>query len=114
MKIDYIKTTIAICICLFIAYGFYSFHQNENKFILSLGSFIFLAITLVFTIGTTFESTRTSTNVKTISGLFFVIAFLTNLIFLVLNFSITIYIIITGIAILNHSLIVYSICRARQ
>lgn len=113
MNINFIKTIIAICISILIAYGFYGFKETDEKLILSIGSFIFLAITLIFTIGINFQFPRTTTNVRSISSLFFFIAFLVNIAFSLFTFSIPIYIIITGLAILTHALIVYSIIRAR-
>lgn len=114
MKINYIKTIIAIFISLLIAYGFHSFQQTENKFILSMGSFLFLSITLISITGISFEDSRTTTNVRAISTLFFVFAFLSSLVFLFFAFSIPIYIIITGIAILIHTLLTYSIIKIKQ
>lgn len=114
MKINYIKTIMAIFISFLIAYGFHSFLQTENKLILSIGSFLFLSITLVSITGISFENTRTTINVRAISTLFFVFAFLSNLTFLFFAFSIPIYIITIGIAILIHALLVYSIIKVKQ
>jgi len=114
MTINYIKAIIAILISLLISYGFHSFHQTENKFILSIGSFLFLSITLISIIGISLENTRTTTNVRAISALFFAFAFFSNLAFLFFNFSIPTYIIIMGIAILIHALIVYSIIKVKR
>ena len=55
MKINFVQTIIAIAVSLLIAYGLYSFHDSENKILLSAGSFVFLATTLVLTIGTSFQ-----------------------------------------------------------
>ena len=51
MKINFVQTIIAIALSLLISYGLYSFHNSENKMLLSAGSFVFLAATLVMTIG---------------------------------------------------------------
>ncbi len=112
MKINFIKIIIAIGISMLLAYGFYCFKETNGKLILCIGSFIFLAITLIFTIGINFQFPRTTTNVRSISSLFFVIAFLINLLFSFITFSIPIYVIIVGLAILTHALIVYSVSRA--
>jgi hypothetical protein len=114
MKINYIKTIIAIFISLLIAYGFHSFYQTENKFILSIGSFLFLSITLIYITGISFVDTRTTTNVRAISTLFFAFAFLSNFVFSFFDFSIPIYIIVMGIAILIHALITYSIIKVKK
>jgi hypothetical protein len=114
MKINIVQTIIAIAVSLLIAYGLYSFHDSENKILLSTGSFVFLATALVMTIGTSFELPRTTTNVRVVSGIFFVIALISNLVFTFLNFSVPSYIIINGILLLLFILITYSINKAKQ
>jgi hypothetical protein len=114
MKINFVQTIIAIAVSLLIAYGLYSFHESENKILLSVGSFVFLAVTLILTIGSSFELPRTTTNVRVVSGIFFVIALITNLAFTFLNFSVPNYIIINGILLLVFILITYSINKTKQ
>ena len=114
MKINFVQTIIAIVLSLLISYGLYSFHDSENKILLSLGSFIFLAVTLVITIGVNFEQSRTTTNVRVVSGIFFVIAFVSNLLFSFFTFSTPSYIITNGILLLIFVLISYSINKAKQ
>ncbi len=38
MKINFVQTIIAIAVSLLIAYGLYSFHDSENKILLSVGT----------------------------------------------------------------------------
>lgn len=114
MKLNFITTIIAIAVSLLIAYGLYSCHNFENKILLSAGSFVFLATALVMTIGASFKLPRTSTNIKVVSGIFFAIALISNLIFTFINFSVPSYIIINGILILVFILIVYSTNKAKQ
>jgi len=114
MKINLVQTVIAIALSLLIAFGLYSFHSSENKILLSAGSFIFLAVTLIITIGASFELPRTTTNVKVVSGIFFAIALISNLIFTFISFSVPSYVITNGILLLVFILIAYSINRAKQ
>jgi hypothetical protein len=114
MKINFVQTIIAIAVSLLIAYGLYSFHDSENKILLSAGSFVFLAATLIMTIGTTFEFSRTTTNIRVVSGIFFAVALISNLIFTFINFSVPSYVITNGILILVFILIAYSINKAKQ
>ena len=114
MKLNFAQTIIAIAISLLIAYGLYSFHNSENKLLLSLGSFVFLATTLIMAIGVNFEESRTTTNIRVISGIFFAIAFISNLIFSFLRFSTPSYIIINGVLLLIFVLITYSVNKAKQ
>ena len=114
MKINFIPTIIAITLSVLIAYGFYNFNDGENKILLSLGGFAFLATTLVGSIGINYEQSRTTTNIRAVSGVFFTVAFTSNLIFNFLNFSKPSYIIINGILFLMFILIVYSINKVKQ
>ncbi len=114
MKIDFIQTIIAIAVSLLIAYGLYSFHESENKILLSAGSFLFFSTTLVTTIGASFALPRTTTNIKVVSGVFFVIALISNLIFACINFSVPMYLIINGVVWLLFIMITYSIHIAKQ
>ena len=114
MKINFVQTIIAIALSLLISYGLYSFHNSENKMLLSVGSFVFLALTLIITIGASFELPRTTTNVKVVSGVFFAVALISNLIFTFIKFSVPSYVIINGILLLVFILIAYSINKAKQ
>ena len=66
MKINFVQTIIAIAVSLLIAYGLYSFHESENKILLSVGSFVFIATALIMNIGASFELPRTTTNLSLI------------------------------------------------
>lgn len=114
MKINFLQTIIAIAVSLLIAYGLYSFHDSENKILLSAGSFLFLATTLVINIGTSFQLPRTTTNVRVVSGFFFAVALISNLIFTFIKFSVPSYVITNGILLLVFILITYSINNAKQ
>ena len=114
MKINFVPSIIAITVSLLISYGLSSFQNNESKILLSLGSFIFLATTLVITIGVNFEQSRTTTNIRVVSGIFFVIALASNLIFSFFTFSTPSYVITNGILLLIFALIAYSINKAKQ
>lgn len=114
MKINPVKSAIAIAISSLLTYGIYTSHEGENKIFLGVGSFIFLILTLVMTIGVSFEFSRTSTNIKYVSGLFFLIALFSNLFYTFIYFSIPSYIIINGILMSLFILLTYSINKAKQ
>lgn len=114
MKINFVPTLVACALSALIAYGLYSYHQGDNKLLLSAGSFLFLSISMIMAIGVNFDLPRTTTNIRVISSVFFAIAFICNLIFTFINFSIPSYVIINGILLLVYILIAYSINRAKQ
>ena len=97
-----------------MAYGFYNFNHSENKILLSVGGFLFLALTLVFTIGANFDLPRTTINIRTVSAVFFIVSLASNVTFSFFSFSTPNYVIINGILLMIYALIVYSISRARQ
>ena len=112
MKINFVQTIIAIAVSALIAYGLYHFHNGVNQMLLSIGSFVFLSVTLALSIGVNFEQSRTTTNIRVVSGIFFAVALISNLIFNFLSFSEPSYVITNGILILIYVLIVYSINKA--
>lgn len=114
MKINPVQTAIAVAISLLITYGLYSSSESESRILLSVGSFVFLAATLIVTLGAKFDFFRTATNIKITSGIFFVIAFISNLFFTFLYFSVPSYVIVNGILFLTFILIAYSISKAKQ
>jgi hypothetical protein len=114
MKVNFIKSVIALAISGLIAYGFYSFHNSENKMLLIFGTFLFTAITTLLAIGISFELPRTTVMVRTVSGIFFAVALLSNLIFSFTDFSKPLYIIVNGVLFLIYVLVSYSISKAKQ
>jgi len=115
IKINAVQTIIAIAISALFAYGFYSFHLfSDTKILLSAGSFLFLAATLTLAIGTRFQQPRTTANIRVVAGIFFVVAFVSNLSFLFMRFSTPTYIIINGILLLIFVSITYTIGKANQ
>jgi hypothetical protein len=114
MKINIVQTFVGIAIGALISYGLYNFHASESKLLLSVGSFLFLAITLGMSFGSSFEFPRTTTNVRVISGVFFLIGLISNLIFTFIKFSDPSYIVINGILFLVFILVAYSISKAKQ
>ncbi|NDB36205.1 MAG: hypothetical protein EB023_12910 [Flavobacteriia bacterium] len=114
MKVNIIRTFIALALSALVAYGFFTMNTSENKILLSAGSFLFLSITLIATLGINFELPRTTTNIRAISGIFFVIALTSNLVFGFIPFTVPLYVIVNGILLLCHMLISYTIFNAKQ
>lgn len=114
MKVNFVQTTIAIAISGLISCGFYNFHNSENKLFLNIGGFIFLLITLAVSIGINFELSRTTTNIRVVSGIFFTNALISHLIFTFFGFTEPSYLITNGILLLIYVLIVDSIYISKQ
>ncbi len=114
MKINFLKSIIAIATSALIAYSFYSFHSSENINLLVFGSFLFLTITLILSIGAKFEQHRTTVNINIISGIFSFIALASNVSFSFFSFLAPVYLLINGLLFLVFLLIIYSIYQAKQ
>lgn len=114
MKIDYIKTLIAIAVSMLISYGFYSFHHSENSQLLVVSSFIELLLTGFFVLGLRFEQSRTTANVRVVSAIFFFVFLFSNITFSFFEFSKQVFIITNGVQVLTCILIIYSLLKAKQ
>ena len=88
MKIDFVKTIIAVAISCLIAYGFYSICKvDELRWLLTIVSGVVMIITFVFTLGVKPKAERTSVMFTTMSSIFFIVFCAMNLIFAFLKFS---------------------------
>jgi len=87
MKIDLIKTIIAIGVSILIAYGFYSFHHSVNSQLLVASSFVELSLSGFFVLGLRFEKPRTTANIRLVSSIFFFYEDLTFLGFILFSLS---------------------------
>lgn len=114
MKINFVQTIIAVGISILIAYGFYHFHSGGIQITLSIGSFLFLSVTLAFSIGIKLNNPRKTSNIRVLSGTFFLFSLISNLIFNSSSFSRPSYIITNGILILTYGLIIYSLNKTKQ
>ena len=114
MKIDFIKTFIAIAVSALIAYGFYSLNHSENNQLLVFTSFAELLLSAFLVLGLQFDLNRTTINVSTVASIFFVIFLVGNIAFSFLPFSQPIYVIVNGLIFLTGMLIIYSIIKAKQ
>jgi len=113
MKVSTIPSLIAIAIAALIAYGFYSFNDNSNKILLSLGSFLLLGITLVSIIGVRYNSYPSAVNSRSLSVVFFLLALVSHLVFSFVEFTISAYIVTHGILFLLYILLIYYVTRRR-
>ena len=114
MKLNFIFAIITISICLLIAYAFYNYSPTETKMMYTIGSFLFLLVSGIGLISLSFEQPRTTTNIKTVSGIFFFLGLTLNILGSVFSFKEPNYIIVVGLLFLMYVLIGYSIARQKQ
>ena len=97
-----------------ITYGLTSFHHSENSQLLVFTSFVEFFFTSFFALGLRFELRRTTSNIRVVSSIYFIIFLITNIIFLYFGSLQQFYIIVNGLLILLGALIIYSISKAKQ
>ena len=114
MKLNFVQAIIALAISTLISYGFYIFNESENNIIFSLGSFVIFSTSLIFSLGTDFELPRTTTNVRVVSVIYFIVAMISSLIFTFINFTVPSFVITNAIMLLVYILIIFSIYKAKQ
>lgn len=115
MKLDFIKTIIAIAVSCLIVYGFHLLNTEDYTEVRIIGSLIFLIPTLTLAIGVRFDLPRTDALIKTISMIFFGLGIVCNIIFSLMSYKEpSYYIIVCGIFFLIYILITYSVSKAQQ
>ena len=112
MKVNGITTIIALAISAIVSYCLYSWCKSDNQILLDIGSFVYCATTLIFTMSVSFESKRTTTNIRFLSGTFLALGIISNAIFTFVQFGSPIYILINGIMLLIWLAITYFIKKA--
>ena len=113
MKLKFGPALIAAAMAALIAFGMYSLIVI-NKELIGLGSFLFVAVTLISAIGVSYDYKRTGTNIRALAMVFFFIALISNFGFASFPFSQVAYIITNGILLLVFILISYYIVGAKQ
>jgi hypothetical protein len=116
MKLNFIPFTISTAMSLIIAYAFYVFGIKDLKFQYFISGIAFglSFITLGCTFGVHFNSSRITTNIRTISAVFFVIGILSLVVFKLFFQNVPSLIIFSGILSLIFLLIIYSVNKSGQ
>lgn len=113
MQIRLVNFLIAILLSALIAYGLWSTGSPLKEYI-GIGSFLFLSGTLIPAMGIEYEYARRATNVKTSSGLFFVIGLVVNIGCAYINISAITYILTSAIIYLIFVLMANTIYNLKQ
>ena len=113
MKLNLFLSFIAVVVSGLVFYGLYE--MNQEKLIYPIVAAAVNVILLVFTMGVSFEAyPRSSIMLKTATGVFWFIALIMNILFVVFNVS-NVVLIISNVLILSIcSAIVYGIFKAKQ
>ena len=105
MKVDLLRTIIAIAIGVILAYACYEIcNVDDVKWVITIGSFITLTIPLTLAMGICAEKERSLIMLSIVSWITFIVEIITN--------SCFVFIIINGLILLIYLLIYNSIYRA--
>ena len=115
MKLDLVKSLIAVAISALLAYACYEICDYDRvQWVITIGAFLTLGITSVFSLGITLEQVRTSTMLKALAWVILIVELITNGIFVFFDFSVPVYVIINGLILLIFALIYNSIYRTKM
>lgn len=105
MKIDIIKTIIAILFSWLVTYGIYEYSTaNEVRWLLTLVSGLLLTGLSIFSIGIRLEEWRSATSFCIVSAIFWCVVLVVNVLFAFFNFNVPFYIIVNGMILLIYLL----------
>lgn len=115
MKLDVVKSLIAVAISALSAYACYEICDYDRvRWVIAIGAFLTLGITSVFSLSITLEQVRSSTMLKALAWIILIVEFITNGIFVFFDFSVPVYVIINGSILLIFALIYNSIYRTKM
>ena len=115
MKIDFVKTIIAIAISVLLAYACYEICDFERvQWVITVGAFLTIGIPCVLSMGVSSKKERSAVMLKTLASIMLALEIILNAIFVFFDFSIPTYVIINGLFVLTFVLIYHSICQKQM
>ena len=110
MKLDVVKSLIAVAISALLAYACYEICDYEHvQWVISAGAFVSIGIPMLLALGVSSQQERSSVMLKTPSWVFLLIEMVSNGVFVFFDFSVPVYIIVNGLILLTFLLIYNSI-----
>ena len=115
MKLDVVKSLIAVAFSALLAYACYEICDYEQlQWVITAGTFVSVGMPMMLALGVSSQQERSSVMLKTLSWFFLLIEIVSNAIFVFLDFSIPVYIIVNGLILLMFLLIYNSIYRTKM
>lgn len=115
MKVNTFTTILSFALAGLIAFFLSFYVAGENKWLLGIGSFLTLAISMSGTVSLSFDYDRTTMLTSTTSGVFFALLLASQIVFVVMDaFLLPTYVLVTGGMTLLYVLIVYGIYRSKH
>ena len=115
MKLDIVKSLIAVAISALLAYACYEICDCERlQWVIAVGSFVSIGIPMMLALGVSSQQERSSVMLKTLSWVLLLIEIVSNGVFSFFDFSIPVYIIVNGLILLIFALTYNSIYRTKM
>ena len=115
MKVDVVKSFIAIALSALLAYACYEMCDVERvQMVVAVGALLTFGVTLMLALGVSAQQEGSAVMLKTLSWITFIVEFITNGIFVFLDFSISVYVIVNGLVLVIFMLIYNSIYRTKM
>lgn len=115
MRFNLFLTVSAIALAALLGYLAYVVAgENPDNTAYGIGSSLCFAITLLPTIGVSYQSSRIATNVRVLASIFFIAFFIINAVFVNTDIRISYYIIVSGIFIVSYLITVYNLINIKN
>ena len=115
MKLDVVKSLIAVAISALLAYACYEICNYEHvRWVIAAGAFVTIGAPMMFALGVSSQHERSSVMLKTFSWVFLLIEMVSNGVFVFFDFSIPVYVIVNGLILLTFALIYNSVYRTKM
>ena len=114
MKVNKFPLVLAFLLALIIAYFFSTNNSSDDEHVIGIGSFLFLFLSGASTVSLSFDFPRTTTLTRTISGLFFVLFLVSQMIFTSTAFNFSTYILVNGSMFILFLLIIFSVVKSKH
>ena len=115
MKIDAIRTLIAVAISVLLAYACYEICDYERvRWAITIGAFLTIVIPSILSMGVATKESRTSLMLAILSWVGLILEIAVNFTFVFFDFSIPSYVIVNGIIICLYALTYSSMYRTQK
>ena len=115
MKIDAIRTVIAVAISVLLAYACYEICDYERvRWAITIGAFLTIVIPSILSMGVATKESRTSLTLAILSWVVLILEIAVNFTFVFFDFSIPTYVIVNGMIICLFALTYSSMYRTQK
>ena len=114
IKINIVQTILTIGINAVIGFAFYNYARSAYKIIFGITSGLLPAVIFFLMTGINYDNDKINLNTKMLSGIFYGIFIVLNVIFVFIDFKLPIFFIITGILFFSYLIIYTNIQKTKQ